>query len=62
VNWKIMKNFKFSSLLLVPLFAVLAACGGGGGDSSSTSSGTPTLKSIAVTIPVSTIPIGSSQS
>lgn len=56
-----MKNFKFSSLLLVPLFAVLAACGGGGGGSSSTSSGTPTLKSIAITIPSSTIPIGSSQ-
>lgn len=55
-----MKNFKFSSLLLVPLFAVLAACGGGGGSSSS-SSGTVTLKSIAITIPSSTIPIGSSQ-
>jgi alpha-tubulin suppressor-like RCC1 family protein len=61
VNWTIMKNFKFSSLLLVPLFAVLAACGGGGGDKSTTPSSTPTLKSIAVTISSSTIPIGSSQ-
>lgn len=52
-----MKNFKFSSLLLVPLFAVLAACGGGGGDKSSTSSGTPTLKSIAITIGSVTIPV-----
>jgi alpha-tubulin suppressor-like RCC1 family protein len=43
-----MKNFKFSSLLLAPLFAVLAACGGGGGGGSS-SSGPATLKSIAVT-------------
>jgi hypothetical protein len=41
---------------------VLAACGGGGGAATAaTSPGTPTLKSIAVTIPVSTIPIGSSQ-
>ena len=59
-----MKNFKFSSLLLAPLFAVLAACGGGGGGSNNntpTTPTTPTLKSIAVTVPVSTIPIGSSQ-
>jgi len=63
VNWKIMKNFKFSSLLLAPLFVVLAACGGGGGGDSSTPS-TPavaTLKSIAVTAPNATIPIGASQ-
>ncbi|MBV7538089.1 Ig-like domain-containing protein [Duganella sp. sic0402] len=45
-----MKNFKFSSLLLAPLFAVLAACGGGGGDDNKSSTPTPvTLKSIAVT-------------
>lgn len=60
-----MKNFKFSSLLLLPLLAVLAvlaACGGGGGGGGgSAASGTPTLKSIAITIPSSTIPIGSSQ-
>lgn len=50
-----MKNFKFSSLLLVPLFAVLAACGGGGGGSdSSTSTPAVTLKSIAVTSAQST--------
>jgi alpha-tubulin suppressor-like RCC1 family protein len=58
-----MKNFKFSTLLLAPLFAVLAACGGGGGGGSSTPS-TPavaTLKSIAVTAPNATIPIGASQ-
>ncbi|MYM80712.1 hypothetical protein GTP44_01885 [Duganella sp. FT50W] len=50
-----MKNFKFSSLLLVPLLAVLAACGGGGGGNSSSggSTATPTLKSIAVTAPAS---------
>lgn len=58
-----MKNFKFSSLLLAPLFAVLAACGGGGGDSSTTPTtpATATLKSIAVTAPSTTIPIGTSQ-
>ncbi|TFW25756.1 RCC1 domain-containing protein [Duganella callida] len=49
-----MKNFKFSSLLLLPLLAVLAvlaACGGGGGssDSGTSTPATPTLKSIAVT-------------
>lgn len=44
-----MNNFKLSSLLLVPLFAVLAACGGGGGgSSSSSSSSTVTLQSIAL--------------
>ncbi|MYN37806.1 hypothetical protein GTP55_00295 [Duganella sp. FT109W] len=51
-----MKNFKFSSLLLVPLFAVLAACGGGGGGGSSTPA-TVTLKSIAVTLNSTTIPV-----
>jgi alpha-tubulin suppressor-like RCC1 family protein len=56
VNWKTMKNFKFSSLLLVPLFAVLAACGGGGGGGSSTPA-TVTLKSIAVTMNSTTIPV-----
>ncbi|MYM26485.1 hypothetical protein GTP46_28060 [Duganella sp. FT135W] len=56
-----MKNFKFSSLWLVPLFAILAACGGGGGSSSTATPATATLKSIAITIPSSTIPIGSSQ-
>lgn len=57
-----MTNFKFSSLLLAPLFAVLAACGGGGDKGSSTpTTTTPTLKSIALAIPSSTIPIGSSQ-
>jgi alpha-tubulin suppressor-like RCC1 family protein len=56
VNWKTMKNFKFSSLLLVPLFAVLAACGGGGGGGSSTPA-TVTLKSIAVTLNSTTIPV-----
>jgi alpha-tubulin suppressor-like RCC1 family protein len=63
VNWKIMKNFKFSSLLLAPLFAVLAACGGGGGDDAATPAtpGTATLKSITVTAPSTTIPIGTSQ-
>jgi alpha-tubulin suppressor-like RCC1 family protein len=55
VNWKIMTKFKLSSLLLVPLFAVLAACGGGGG--SSTPSGPATLKSIAVTLNSTTIPV-----
>ena len=56
-----MKNFKFSTLLLAPLFAILTACGGGGGGSSSSSTsspGTVTLKSIAVTIPSSTIQVG----
>jgi alpha-tubulin suppressor-like RCC1 family protein len=61
VNWKIMKNFKFSSLLLAPLFAVLAACGGGGGGTS----GTPavaTLKSITVTaLGPTTIAVNSTQ-
>lgn len=51
-----MKNFKFSSLVLVPLFAVLAACGGGGGGGSSTPA-TVTLKSIAVTMTSTTIPV-----
>ena len=58
-----MKKFTFSSLLLAPLFAVLAACGGGGGDKSSTPS-TPavaTLKSIAVAVPNATFPVGGSQ-
>lgn len=58
-----MKNFKFPTLLLAPLFAVLAACGGGGGGGSSTPS-TPavaTLKSIAVTAPNATVPIGATQ-
>lgn len=47
-----MKNFKFSTLLLVPLFAVLAACGGGGDNNNNSGGGsttTPTLKSIALT-------------
>jgi alpha-tubulin suppressor-like RCC1 family protein len=57
VNWKIMKNFKFSSLLLIPVFAVLAACGGGGGGGSNSGSATPTLKSIAVTLASTTIPV-----
>jgi alpha-tubulin suppressor-like RCC1 family protein len=63
VNWKIMKNFKFPTLLLAPLFAVLAACGGGGGgdDKGSSTPTTATLKSIAVTAPNATIPIGASQ-
>jgi alpha-tubulin suppressor-like RCC1 family protein len=61
VNWKIMKNFKFSSLLLAPLFAVLAACGGGGGGGSTTTPAVATLKSIAVSAPSTTIPIGTSQ-
>jgi alpha-tubulin suppressor-like RCC1 family protein len=62
VNWKIMKNFKFSSLVLVPLFAVLAACGGGGGDDNGTSTPTTaTLKSIAITIGSSTIPVSTYQ-
>jgi hypothetical protein len=56
VNWKIMTKFKLSSLLLVPLFAVLAACGGGGGGSS-TPAGPATLKSIAVTVNSTTIPV-----
>ena len=51
-----MTKFKLSSLLLVPLFAVLAACGGGGGGSSS-SSGPATLKSIAVSLNSTTIPV-----
>lgn len=65
-----MKNFKFSSLLHVPTFAllaVLAACGGGGGGGGGaatpapTTPTTPTLRSIAVTIPgnATTIPVGS---
>ncbi|MYM32855.1 hypothetical protein GTP38_00635 [Duganella sp. FT94W] len=58
-----MKNFKFSSLLLVPLLAVLAACGGGGGGNSSSggSTATPTLKSIAITLGATTIPVSTSQ-
>ena len=55
-----MKNFKFSSLLLIPVFAVLAACGGGGGGGSSTPA-VPVLKSITVTAANSTMPIGTSQ-
>jgi alpha-tubulin suppressor-like RCC1 family protein len=59
VNWKIMTNFKFSSLLLVPLFAVLAACGGGGGDDKTSTpvTTTPTLKSIAISMASTTIPV-----
>jgi alpha-tubulin suppressor-like RCC1 family protein len=56
----IMKNFKFSSLLLAPLFAVLAACGGGGGDKTTTPTtpAVPTLKSIAIAVSTSTtIPV-----
>ena len=61
-----MKNFKFSSLLHVPmvaLLAVLAACGGGGGgDSAATppAATTPTLRSIAITVPgnATTIAVG----
>ena len=57
-----MKNFKFSSLLLAPLFAVLAACGGGGGSNNSGSTTTtPTLKSIAITIGSTTIPVSTFQ-
>jgi alpha-tubulin suppressor-like RCC1 family protein len=57
-----MKNFKFSSLLLAPLFAVLAACGGGGGDDNNTTTpAVATLKSIAVSAPSTTIPIGTNQ-
>ena len=57
-----MKNFKFSTLLLAPLFALLAACGGGGGgDKGSSTPSVATLKSIAVTAPNATIPIGASQ-
>lgn len=52
-----MKNFKFSSLLLVPLFAVLAACGGGGGDDKASTPSTPTLKSITVNMASTTIPV-----
>lgn len=52
-----MKNFKFSSLVLLPLFAVLAACGGGGGGDSGSGSSTPTLKSIAINIASTTIPV-----
>lgn len=51
-----MKKFTVSSLWLVPLFAVLAACGGGGGGDSGGSS-TPavvTLRSIALAAPQST--------
>jgi alpha-tubulin suppressor-like RCC1 family protein len=63
-----MKNFKFSSLLHVPmvaLLAVLAACGGGGGGDAAPATSTPTpttptLRSIAVTIPgnATTIAVG----
>lgn len=59
-----MKNFTFSSLLLVPLFAVLSACGGGGGDAAPATPTTPavaTLKSIAVAVPSATMPVGASQ-
>lgn len=56
-----MKNFKFSSLLLAPLFAVLAACGGGGDDKGSSTPTTPTLKSIAITLGSTTIPVSTSQ-
>lgn len=58
-----MKNFKFSSLLLAPLFAALAACGGGGGGDSG-GGGTPaavTLKSIAITSDKSTINVNTTQ-
>ncbi|MES2164703.1 MAG: hypothetical protein V4476_26420 [Pseudomonadota bacterium] len=54
-----MKNFTFSTLLLVPVLAILAACGGGGGGSSTPATPTPaTLKSIAITASATTIPIG----
>lgn len=57
-----MKNFTFPTLLLVPVLAVLAACGGGGGGSSTTTTpATPTpvtLKSIAIAASATTIPIG----
>lgn len=58
-----MKNsFTFSSLVLVPVLAVLAACGGGGGGSSTTpATTTPTLQSIIVTPPSPTLAIGTSQ-
>lgn len=52
-----MKNFKFSALLLAPLFAILAACGGGGDDNKSTTPAVATLKSIAVTVGSTTIPV-----
>lgn len=55
-----MTKFKLSSLVLVPLFAVLAACGGGGGGGSS-SSGPVTLKSIAVSLTSTTLPVTTSQ-
>ena len=58
-----MKKFKFASLVLAPLFAVLAACGGGGGGDKAATPSTPstaTLSSITVTTPdnATTIAIG----
>lgn len=58
-----MKNFKFSSLLLAPLFAILAACGGGGGGGNG-GGGTPaavTLKSIAITGDKTTLNVNATQ-
>lgn len=55
-----MKNFKFSSLILVPLLAVLASCGGGGDKNSTSTPATPTLKSIAISIGTVTIPVSDS--
>ncbi|NYE62719.1 hypothetical protein FHW58_003938 [Duganella sp. 1224] len=56
-----MTKFKLSSLLLVPLFAVLAACGGGGGGGGGGSSGPVTLKSIAVSLNSTTLPVTTTQ-
>ncbi|SDH25155.1 MULTISPECIES: hypothetical protein [unclassified Duganella] len=56
-----MKNFKFSSLLLAPLFAVLAACGGGGDDNKTTTPAVATLKSIAITMGSTTVPVSTFQ-
>ncbi|WP_348692475.1 hypothetical protein [Duganella fentianensis] len=50
-----MKKF-CKTYLLLPLLGVLAACGGGGGGSSTPAPAT--LKSIAVTAPSSTMPVG----
>ena len=51
-----MKKFCYTYLLL-PLLGVLAACGGGGG-STATTPAPVVLKTITVTAPNSTMPIG----
>ncbi|HEV7816453.1 MAG TPA: Ig-like domain-containing protein, partial [Janthinobacterium sp.] len=55
---------KFSRYALIPLFAVLTACGGGGGTETTTTTATPatpTLVSIAVTPANATVAVGATQ-